>query len=254
MSHHNQRFMLKKTPLSNGMNLQRSRIVYNATDAEDARDQAKHVAAVFVCCVNRTPTQTACTDAHSVSQRILNRMITVHHANARGSRMHISVSQKWLSSTCHVSFLAAPDTDHKHKFSITYLTNLSRRFVPSHPSPLAHDPHFHCEDPQQSGGSTHIPYLTRSGVQCSLSIQLVWASVRTLADCPASLSCDFWNATENQLHRRGLSNMNRTKDHLGTRPVNRRVPGTTPLTTEFLAYSFRQSNSRIQHVKTGSRS
>ena len=31
--------------------------------------------------VNRTPTQTACTDAHSVSQHILNRMITLHHAN-----------------------------------------------------------------------------------------------------------------------------------------------------------------------------
>ena len=42
--------------------------------------------------VNRTPTQTACTDAHSVSQHVLNRMITFHHANTRGSRLHIFVS------------------------------------------------------------------------------------------------------------------------------------------------------------------
>ena len=32
---------------------------------------------------------------------------------------------KQLSSKCHVSFLAAPDTDHKHKFSLTHLTYLS---------------------------------------------------------------------------------------------------------------------------------
>ena len=43
--------------------------------------------------VNRTPTQTACTDAHSVSQHILNIMITFHHANTRGSRLHIFVPQ-----------------------------------------------------------------------------------------------------------------------------------------------------------------
>ena len=64
--------------------------------------------------VNRTPTQTACTE-----------MITFHHANTRGSRLHIFCVSKELSSTCHVSFLAAPDTDHKHKFSLTYLTYLS---------------------------------------------------------------------------------------------------------------------------------
>ena len=32
---------------------------------------------------------------------------------------------KQLSSTCHVSFLAASDTDHKHKFSLTHLIYLS---------------------------------------------------------------------------------------------------------------------------------
>ena len=30
-----------------------------------------------------------------------------------------------LSSTRHVSFLAAHDTDHQHKFSLTYLSNLA---------------------------------------------------------------------------------------------------------------------------------
>ena len=75
--------------------------------------------------VNRTPTQTACTDAHSVSQHILKRMITFHHANTRDSRLRIFVFQNSCQSTCHVSFFAAPDTDHKHKFFLTYLTYLS---------------------------------------------------------------------------------------------------------------------------------
>ena len=53
--------------------------------------------------VNRTPTNTARTELHS--------MITFHHANTHGSRAgrlriaHPSVL-KQLSSTCHVSFLA----------------------------------------------------------------------------------------------------------------------------------------------------
>ena len=58
------------------------------------------------------------------------RMITCHHANTSGSRLQSWKAQdctslcpkKHLSSTCHVSFFAAPDTDHKHKFSLTYLT------------------------------------------------------------------------------------------------------------------------------------
>ena len=52
------------------------------------------------------------------------------HANTRGSRAgrlriaHLCV-QKQLSSTCHVSSLAAPDTVHNHKFSLTCCTYLS---------------------------------------------------------------------------------------------------------------------------------
>ena len=48
-----------------------------------------------------------------------------------------------------------------------------------------------------------------------------------------------------------------TQDHLGAHQAIRRVtrkPGTASLTSEFLAYHFRQSNSRVQHVKTRSRS
>ena len=80
--------------------------------------------------VNRTPTQSACTDAHSVSQHILHSMTTFHHANTRGSgagRLRIAhlCVPKQLSSTCHVSFAAAPDTDHEHKFSLTHITHLS---------------------------------------------------------------------------------------------------------------------------------
>ena len=72
--------------------------------------------------VNSTPTNTARTELHS--------MITFHHANTRGSRAgrlriaHLCVL-KQLSSTCHVSSHAVCDTDHKHKFSLTYLTYLS---------------------------------------------------------------------------------------------------------------------------------
>ena len=57
-----------------------------------------------------------------------------------------------MSSTCHVSSLAAPDTDHKHKVSFTYLSEHTRSLV--------HDPYSPCEVPRQSGGSTQVPSLT----------------------------------------------------------------------------------------------
>ena len=109
--------------------------------------------------VNRTPTQTACTDAHSVSQHILNRMITCHHANARGSRLHIFVSQR----SCHprVMFRSLPHlTVTTSTRSLSLTSPIFPTFSPSHPSPLAHDPYLPCEDPQQGGGSTQIPSLT----------------------------------------------------------------------------------------------
>ena len=92
-------------------------------------------------------------------------MITFHHANTRGPRAgrlkiaHLCVL-KQLSSTCHVSFLAAPDTDHKHRSSLTYFTYLSDNCTSTHKRPSVHDPYLPCDVPRQSGGSTQIPPLT----------------------------------------------------------------------------------------------
>ena len=44
-------------------------------------------------------------------------------AQAQGLRIFVSLKQ--LSSTCHVWFLAAPDTDYKHKFSLTLFLHIS---------------------------------------------------------------------------------------------------------------------------------
>ena len=90
--------------------------------------------------VNRTPTQTACTDAHRVSQHILNRMTTFHHANSRGSRLHILVSQNGCHNTCHVSFLAAPGTDHK---VLSHLPHQSFRHSLPRTQVLWRTMHFH---------------------------------------------------------------------------------------------------------------
>ena len=75
--------------------------------------------------MNRTPTHTACAHAHSVS---------AHHTAQSGhfsSREHACLkikdlcAQNSLSCTRNVSFLAAPDTDQQHKFSLTYLSSLA---------------------------------------------------------------------------------------------------------------------------------
>ena len=44
---------------------------------------------------------------------------------------HLCVA-KQVSSTSHVSFLAAPDTDHKHKFSLTHFSYLSDNHTNTH--------------------------------------------------------------------------------------------------------------------------
>ena len=54
-------------------------------------------------------------------------MITFHHAWRKS--LTAQDCTHWclknsLSCTCHVSFFAAPDTDHQHKFSLTCLTYL----------------------------------------------------------------------------------------------------------------------------------
>ena len=75
--------------------------------------------------MNRTPTHTACTEANSVSAH---HTAQSHHFS---SREHVWLKFKdlcaknSLSSTRHVSFFAALDTDHQHKFSLTYISNLT---------------------------------------------------------------------------------------------------------------------------------
>ena len=104
-------------------------------------------------CVNKTPTHTARTDAHSVS---------AHHTAQSGhfsSREHAWLkitdlcAENSLSSTRHVSFLAAPDTDHQHKFSLTY-SPISQSSSSTHPSLLSHDPYTHCDDSRRSCSSS----------------------------------------------------------------------------------------------------
>ena len=116
--------------------------------------------------MNRTPTQTACTDAHSVSQHILNRMITFHHENTRGSRLHISgLHELMYQNCCHprVMSRSLPHlTLNTSTSSLSLTSPIFQTFSPSHPSPLAHDPYLICEDSRQSGGSTQIPSLTSS--------------------------------------------------------------------------------------------
>ena len=79
-----------------------------------------------------------------------------------GSGLHIFVSLKQLSSTCHVSFLAAPDTDHKHQSSLThliYFSYLSDSLTKTHKI-FGSRPIFTAMFQWQSGGSTQIPSLT----------------------------------------------------------------------------------------------
>ena len=111
-------------------------------------------------CVNSTRTNTARTELHS--------MVTFHHANTRGSRAgrlriaHLCVLE---TTVIHVSFLAAPDTDHKHKFSLTHFIHLS--YLSDDLSftnkPYDSRPIYTCDVPRQSGGSTQIPSFTPKG-------------------------------------------------------------------------------------------
>ena len=79
-----------------------------------------------------------------------------HHANARGSGLHIFVSQ----NGCHPRVMSRSSprlTLTAVTRSLTLTSPVFPTFSPSYPSPLVHDPYLPCEDPRQSGGSTHIP-------------------------------------------------------------------------------------------------
>ena len=74
-----------------------------------------------VPCVN-TPTNTARTELHSISLFITRTRVA---QELQSSGLHIFVSLKQMSSTCHVSSFAALDTDHQHKFSLTHFIHFS---------------------------------------------------------------------------------------------------------------------------------
>ena len=100
----------------------------------------------------RTPTQTACTDAHSVSAHTLHSMITFHHANTRGSkelngsRLHSFASRV----SCHprgVSRSLPHLTLTTSTSSLSPSSPFLPTFSPSHPSLLVLDPYLPCEVP-----------------------------------------------------------------------------------------------------------
>ena len=60
---------------------------------------------------------------YRVAQHDHNFITRTRVAQAQGLRIFVFLKQ--LSSTCHVSFLAAPATDYKHKFSVTHFIHFS---------------------------------------------------------------------------------------------------------------------------------
>ena len=75
--------------------------------------------------------------------------------------LHIFVSPRQVSSTCHVTFFAAFDTDYKHRFSLNhliYFSHLSHSLTNTHKIDGLR-PIFTCDVPRQSGGSTQITSL-----------------------------------------------------------------------------------------------
>ena len=153
--------------------------------------------------VNRTPTQAACTDAHSVSQHILNRLTTFHHAWLKSwkAQDYTSLFPEHLSSTCHVSFLAAPDSDHEQKFSHPF-----HPLLPSFRQPHQHTQalwftinvypakfHGRVADQHKShllqkmhGKPTREETFFRRGISSNSSGPAHWASASSAADTTTS--------------------------------------------------------------------
>ena len=88
-----------------------------------------------------------------------------------------------MSSTCRVSFLATPDTDCKHKFSLTHFIHLSYLSdgLTFTNKPYDSQPIDTCDVPRQSGGSTQIPSLTGYD-PCRLSFKNIDAEAIVLED------------------------------------------------------------------------
>ena len=115
-------------------------------------------------CVNRTPTQTACAGAHSVSKHILIRLSTFHHANTRGSSWKAQdCTSLFHQNNCHPRVMSHSWPHLTLTTSTSSLSPASPIFPtvsPTHTRSLVHDPYLPCDVPRKSGGPTQIPSLT----------------------------------------------------------------------------------------------
>ena len=107
--------------------------------------------------VNRTPTHTACADAHRVSaHHTAQSDHFFHHANTRGSRLRFCASKTF----CHPRVMSR---SLPHLTLTTSTSSLSptspilQSFSPTHTSLLTHDPYIHCDGSRRRGGSSEIP-------------------------------------------------------------------------------------------------
>ena len=101
--------------------------------------------------VNRTPTHTSCTDAHSVSATD-----TAQHDHI-SSREHAWLKSVMSHSLPHLTLTTSTS-------SLSPASSIFQSFSPLQSSPLVLDPFVPCDDSRRSGGSTEIPSPTQSAV------------------------------------------------------------------------------------------
>ena len=112
---------------------------------------------------------TSCVDDHHFCEQYTHKYSTYkvaqhdhvssrEHAWLKGAKLglHIFVSLKQLSSTCHVSFLALTTSTN----SLSSTPPIFPTVSPAHTRLMVLDPYLPCDVPRQSDGSTQIPSLT----------------------------------------------------------------------------------------------
>ena len=108
--------------------------------------------------MNSTPTNTARTELHS--------MITLHHANTRGSRAGrlsqdcTSLCPQYDCRRCVMSHSLPHLTLTTSTSSLSLASPIFQTVSPTHARSLVDDPYLPCDVPRQGGGSTQIPSLT----------------------------------------------------------------------------------------------
>ena len=144
--------------------------------------------------VNRTPTQTGCTDARSVCQNItLHSLIIFHHANTRGSRLQAFVC---FETFCHprVRSRSLPQltlTISTSSLSLSLTSPISQSSSPTHSSLLTHDSYIHTATIHGGGKFSmqhqkklqHKLSTRREGDKISskaptMNLQMVWRLVK----------------------------------------------------------------------------